>query len=621
MCGIAGILSPTPSDLAAIHPMTAALAHRGPDDQGIWSQPGIALGHRRLSIIDLSSAGHQPMLSADGRYVLVYNGELYNFRELRTELADYPFRSRTDSEVVLAALAHWGLEALQRFNGMYAFALYDTRAQRLLLVRDRLGIKPLYYRHDGSRLLFASELRAIVASGLYTPALSCASVHDYLRYQTVHAPSTILEDVYLLPAGHYIVSDRAGFGHPAPYWSAAEAGLKCPVPIRSRTQWKKNIHDTLLGAVQKQLVSDVPFGAFLSGGIDSSALVALMSQCGQQVQTFTVTFDEQDYDEAKYAQMVAHKFGTEHHEIHLHPDDFLHALPQALADMDHPSGDGPNTWVVARATKQAGVDMALSGLGGDELFAGYPIFTRSARLERLYVLRLLPRGLRLQIGRLVRKLRPDMAGVKMADILSLPNLTAHSAYPLNRQMFLDAQLRELLNDEPLPNQVERWMQGLQASPGFAQLPLLSQISLAEIETYLQHILLRDTDQMAMAHALEVRVPFLDHELVELVMQIPDAEKYPHTPKQLLVECLGDLLPPEIIHRPKMGFVLPYELWMRRELRVFCTENLQHLGEMPMFRPGSVQKRMQRFLAGDPATSASRLWALTVLGFWMRKISA
>lgn len=561
------------------------------------------------------------MLSADGRYVLVYNGELYNFRELRAELPAYPFRSRTDSEVVLAAMVHWGIDALQRFNGMYAFALYDTLEQRLLLVRDRLGIKPLYYRRDGDRLLFASELRAIAASRLGAPTLSHAGIHDYLRYQTVHAPSTVLEGVHLLPAGHIMVSERTGVGNPAPYWSAAEVGLKCPVPMRTRSEWKKNVHDTLLGAVQKQLVSDVPFGAFLSGGIDSRTLVALMSQCGQQVNTFTVTFAEQDYDEARYAHLVANKFGTRHTEIHLHPDDFLHALPEALADMDHPSGDGPNTWVVARATKQAGIDMALSGLGGDELFAGYPIFTRSARLERLRLLCLLPRGVRLQIGRLVRKMRPGMAGAKMADILSLPVLTARSAYPLNRQMFLDAQLRELLADEPLPNQVERWMQGLQVSPGFTQLPLLSQISLAEIETYLQHILLRDTDQMAMAHALEVRVPFLDHELVELVMQIPDTEKYPHTPKQLLVESLGDLLPPEITHRPKMGFVLPYELWMRRELRDFCTENLHYLGEMPMFRPGSVQKRMQRFLAGDPATSASRLWALTVLGFWMRKISA
>ncbi|MFZ4473902.1 MAG: asparagine synthase (glutamine-hydrolyzing) [Saprospiraceae bacterium] len=619
MCGIAGILSPTPADLTAIRQMTAALAHRGPDDQGTWSVPGIALGHRRLSIIDLSAAGHQPMLSADGRYVLVYNGELYNFRELRAELADYPFRSHTDSEVILAAYARWGLQALQRFNGMYAFALYDCHRGVLMLVRDRLGIKPLYYHLDGDRLLFASEVRALAASNRPPLRLSPAGVHDYLRYQTVHAPDSILEGVSMLPAGAYL-EYALGKAVPKPvtYWIPEEDAFRAPTPTRTRTQWQTAVRDTLQGAVEKQLVADVPFGAFLSGGIDSSALVALMAQCGQSVKTFTVSFAEQAYDEARYAQLVADKFKTDHTEIRLHPDDFLHALPKALASMDHPSGDGPNTWVVARATKQAGITMALSGLGGDELFAGYPIFTRSVRLQRLRGLNALPRALRVGMGDLLMRVRPGVAAAKMAKVLSLDEVSPLTAYPLNRQVFLDAQLRELLRDEPLPNRVAAMTAAWAASPDFRRMPLLSQISVAEMSTYMQNVLLRDTDQMAMAHALEVRVPFLDHELVELALQIPDSEKYPHTPKQLLVESLGDLLPAEIVNRPKMGFILPYDVWMRRELRDFCSENLEFLGELPLFRPGSVAQRWQLFLEGDPTTSWSRLWSLTVLGYWVRK---
>jgi asparagine synthase (glutamine-hydrolysing) len=620
MCGIAGVYTlQSCADLQRrLAVMNAALAHRGPDDEGVWQEHNIALGHRRLAIIDLSPAGHQPMHSADGRYVLVFNGEVYNYKALRAELADYPYRSQTDSEVVLAAYARWGVDCLARFQGMFALAIWDRVAQSLFIARDRLGIKPLYYYQDDKCLAFASEMRALLRSGLFRGRLNQPALVDYLRYQTVHAPDTILEGVQMLLPGHYLLVKPGLAVEQKTYWSLLQ-----PIAIvsRSREEWKKTIRQTLHAAVEKRLVSDVPFGAFLSGGIDSSAIVALMAQTGAKVNTFNISFAEEAYSEAPYARIIARKFNTEHQEIHLSPQQFLALIPEALSSMDHPSGDGPNTYVVSKATKTAGITMALSGLGGDELFAGYAIFARAARLERWRHLNALPRGMRCVAGRLLNAILPSIAAQKVNNILTENRVSALSAYPYNRQVFADSQLADLLSiplaENVVKQEVNRWRQ----DAAFNGLPLLSKISVAEISTYMQNVLLRDTDQMSMAHALEVRVPFLDHELVELVLQIPDAIKYPHSPKQLLVESLGDLIPPEIVHRRKMGFNLPFREWMRSELRDFCAERLQALGARPCFHEAAVLRRWQDLLVGRPDISWSRLWVLVVLEEWLQRNNA
>jgi asparagine synthase (glutamine-hydrolysing) len=616
MCGINGILSldgERPDYGGAVDLMNAALAHRGPDDAGIYSDAGIALGHRRLSIIDLSDAGHQPMQSADGRYLLVFNGEIYNFRELRTQL-DYPFRSHTDTEVLLAAWQAWGPDCIDHLVGMYGFAVWDRHARILHLVRDRLGIKPVYYYSDGTRLLFSSEVRALLASGLVPRRLDRDSLVDYLRYQTVHQPDTIVRGIRMLPPASHLVLD-GGQVDVRRYWSPAPAAGNGP----DRQEARRVVYDTLLRAVERRLVADVPFGAFLSGGIDSSAIVALMSRLSDRVSTFSITFAEEEFSEARHARRVAEKFGTDHHEIQLSPQHFLELLPEALDRMDHPSGDGPNSYVVSGATKNAGITMALSGLGGDELFAGYSIFRQGVTLEKLCWINALPGPLRALGGRLLRRLRPGIASDKIAGILEQPRIGALPAYPFYRQVLSDTQCRELLDDPGLPpNRVSALLQELGGETGLERLPVLGRISLAEISTYMQHVLLRDTDQMSMAHALEVRVPFLDHELVELVIGLPDGVKYPHTPKQLLVESLGDLLPPQIVNRPKMGFTLPFAQWMRGELHAFCDSRIRRLAERDCFSKETVLRYWNDFGNNSPSISWSRIWTLLVLEHWLEK---
>lgn len=611
MCGITGLLHFNDTCPDVLSGMNAALAHRGPDAGGSWVEGPVGLGHRRLSIIDLSDAGRQPMHSADGRYVMVYNGELYNYRELRAELTDYPFSTQTDSEVLLAAYARWGANCLDRLKGMFGLAIWDRQAQSLFVARDRLGIKPVYYAADANKLVFASEVRALLASGLVPGRLDETALADYLRYQTVHAPDTLLVGVRLLPPGCYLRVSAAGQREEVTYWRPRPADLS----FDGAPAWQEAVRAALTAAVERRLVADVPFGAFLSGGIDSSAIVALMRQVMPGLlKTFSVTFAEEAFSEARYARQIARKFDTEHHEIKLSPGDFLKLLPEALSAMDHPSGDGPNTYVVSQATKAAGISMALSGLGGDELFGGYSIFRQAGVLERWGGL---PRPLRALGASAMARLRKDIAGAKMATLLRLPRLDALTAYPLYRQVLLDAQIGLLLPGFALPpNWVAQLAQSLAQQPDFQQLPLLSRISVLEMQTYMANVLLRDTDQMSMAHALEVRVPFLDHELVELALAAPDAVKYPHSPKQLLVASLGELLPPEIVNRPKMGFTLPFEQWMKAELRDFCQERLEQLGQRAPFDPKALRRLWAGFLAGQPGVSWSRLWTLVVLANWL-----
>ena len=363
--------------------MNHSLAHRGPDDEGHYCGKNIVLGQRRLSIIDLSHAGHQPMSSHDGRFTLVFNGEIYNFRELKKKL-DYPFASGTDSEVIIAAFIKWGKQCVTRFNGMFAFAIWDAEKKELFIARDRLGIKPLYFYRNNETLVFSSEIRALISSGKFQPKLSKEGLVDYLKYQTVHAPYTILEDVFMMTPGSTMtvqITEGQLKTSQNIYWKPGEE--KQDLKHISYSEAKELVKDSFTKAVERRLVADVPFGAFLSGGIDSSAIVGTMSQiANKQVKTFNISFAEEEFSEAKYARIIAEKFNTDHQEIKLSPEHFLKQIPNALKSMDHPSGDGPNTWVGSKATREAGITMALSGLGGDELFAGYPLFKRFDRLNK-----------------------------------------------------------------------------------------------------------------------------------------------------------------------------------------------------------------------------------------------
>lgn len=617
MCGINGIYysSFAPLETAdRLKTMNQALAHRGPDAEGIWLEGSLALGHRRLAIIDLSPAGQQPMHSADGRFVLVFNGEIYNYQSLRAELNEYPFRTKTDSEVILAAYHTWGPSCVNRLNGMFAFAIWDRQLEALYLVRDPLGIKPLYISEEGENLIFSSEIKGILASGMITPRLATQNLPNYFRYQTVTTPETLVDEVVMLAPGIQRIYRKNLPPEEVVYWRPSS----WPDLEKKVDNWPGAVRNALRQAVERQLVSDVPFGVFLSGGIDSSAIVALMREVSPaRPHTFSVTFNNGIFDESSYARHVAELFDTEHTEIRLRPSDFLDMLPTALDALDHPSGDGPNTFIVAQATKQAGISMALSGLGGDELFCGYSIFNQARTLQRYAWLNTIPYPVRAGLGKVGTWIQPGIASQKMAAVLSQVRVNPLGAYPLYRQVFQDDQIKEILGYSPLPgNRLVTSLQVWESEAWFAALPLLGKISVAEMRTYMHDVLLRDTDQMSMAHALEVRVPLIDQDLVSIVLSAPDNIKIGSSPKPLLVAAMADLLPERITHRPKMGFTLPFAQWMQQELQDFCWQRLQRLAERPAFQADVIHQYWRRFLAGDPYLSWSRLWLLVVLEHWL-----
>jgi asparagine synthase (glutamine-hydrolysing) len=508
---------------------------------------------------------------------------------------------------------------------MFAFAIWDASEQMLFLARDRLGIKPLYYYAGNGFFLFASEVRALLASGLVPRHLDPVALWEYLGYQSVPAPRTLIQGIQALPPGSWLTVDSAGQMCEGRYWDllehASPEARSAPV-----AESRRRVGELLREAVALHLVSDVPLGAFLSGGIDSSAIVALMREAGQVPQTFSVVFAESSYDEARYARQVATRFATDHAEILLTEQELLDQLPEALAAMDQPSGDGVNTYVVSRAVRSAGVTVALSGLGGDEFFGGYPSFTRLGRMASyLRLWGYTPASLRTLTAKAMGHLGGvSVAAAKVAALVESDG-TLSSLFPLLRQVLSTPRRRTLLTEPWLQRLGEvhdpyvRLLQEAYARASCAG--LLGRISYAEGRTYMHDVLLRDTDQMSMAHALEVRVPLLDHTLVEYLMGLPDSYKRSNgTPKRLLVESLDGLLPDEIIHRPKQGFTLPFELWMRGALRRFCEERIsrERLGARGIFRPDQVQALWRAFLAGRQEVSWSRLWVLVVLEEWLAR---
>ena len=596
--------------------MTQALAHRGPNADGHFVRPGVALGHRRLSIIDLSTAANQPITDPSGRYTIIYNGEVYNYREIRALLPDYAYGSDSDTDVILAAYAAWGPACLTHFNGMFAFAIWDAVEETLFVARDRLGIKPLYYHFAEGRLTFASEVRALLASGRVARRLNRDALSEYLRYYSVNAPRTLLQDVWLLPPGHW-GRWQAGTWETQAYWR-----LDAPPEAEAPHSYEAacaGVRERLLAAVSRRLVSDVPFGAFLSGGIDSSAIVALMATASSTpVHTFSVGFDEKAYDESPYAEQIARRYGTAHHPIRLRPEDFLAGLSPALAAMDHPSGDGLNSYVVSQATKATGFTVALSGLGGDELFGGYPVFGRYQRLRGWQPFYRVPQGLRRAGARAIATVYHTHKTARLQELVGLAEPDFAHLYPVFRKIYADPEIQTLLGQCEDPAQSLAGMFPPDALARIEQLPTLSQVTVGEIGTYTQHVLLRDTDQMSMAHALEVRVPFFDHTLVEYVLRIPDAWKPLDSPKKLLVDALGDLLPPEIVNRPKMGFMFPWVEWLRGPLQGFCQERLEALAGRGIFQAGAVEAVWQGFLQASSQISWIKVWMLVALEDWLHQ---
>lgn len=630
MCGIAGIFQTKAGRSDYKKPlgqMLHAIGHRGPDDEGRYLGPEgrIGLAHSRLSILDLSPAGHQPMATADGRYWIVFNGEIYNFRELRRQLEQWgeAFASHSDTEVILRLYVREGAQCLHRLRGMFAFAVWDAKEQSLFIARDRLGIKPLYYYAGEACVLFASEVRSILASDLVPRKIDPVALNEYLSYQSIPAPRTLIHGINALPAGTWMTVGASGDIEQRCYWNLLQ-NRSLEAQTANRSAVLRRTAELLREAAELHLVSDVPVGAFLSGGIDSSAVVALISELGCTPLSFSVVFSESNYDESIYARQVAGRFGAEHTEIRLTENAMLDQLPAALAAMDQPTGDGVNTYVVSQAVRQAGVKVALSGLGGDEFFAGYASFPRLKRAMKVArSLKHLPAFARNSAARLVESAGGNSIQAMKAGAMINSDGSLAAMYPITRQVLSPAQRRSLLSKqwrhlvEECSDPYVDLLQLAYQNPGTAE--AFSLISYAEARTYMHDVLLRDTDQMSMAHALEVRVPLLDHKLVEYVMGVPDAFKRPNgTPKPLLVSSLGNLLPDDIVHRPKQGFTLPFADWMRGELREFCETRLhpQRIASRGVFEAIEVNKLWNAFLGGSSEVSWSRLWLLVTLEEWM-----
>lgn len=617
MCGITGIYGMSSGQSSSsIRLMNNAISHRGPDDEGYYVDEQVALGHRRLAIIDLSPAGHQPMHSNDGNLEIAFNGEIYNFNDVKKLLTGYAFKSGSDTEVILAAYQQWGKDCLHHLNGMFAFAIWDKAKQELFIARDRLGIKPVYYFSKDKMFLFSSEIRALLQSGIVPRKINRKVIHEYFTYQTIHAPQTFINNVFMLMPGHCMTINTSGINIER-YWHIVE-NTDFSSSGKSYREVCEDINKLFFDAVNRRLISDVPFGAFLSGGIDSSAVVGAMSRIhSQPVKTFTIAFDESDFSEAKFAKLIADKFKTDHHEFLLKPEEFLNQLPEAMNALDHPSGDGPNSYIVSKITRQAGVTMALSGLGGDELFAGYPVFKRTELLYQKSWLWKLPLPLRQLLGKLITVLKKDTASIKLQQLLLSPDASLQYSFPVSRQVS-NAQQLSLFIEEKFNgiDAVKEIIKELNKSS--AGLPLFSQVSAAEISSYMQNVLLRDTDQMSMAVALEVRVPFLDYKLVEYVMGVKDEYKNPVYPKRLLVDSLGDLLPDEVVHRKKMGFVFPWERWLKKELHAFCGDRIYALADRGFMNKEALTNRWQSFNEGKPGVRWLDMWLCVVLEHWLEK---
>lgn len=620
MCGIAGILyfDRPGEDRSVVKRMTDAMAHRGPDAHNDFVQGPVALGHRRLSIIDLSDTANQPLADHSGRYRIVFNGEIYNFRDVRAKLTGYPFSTNGDTEVLLAAYIKWGADCLHQLKGMFAFAIWDIQQQELFIARDRMGVKPLYYYSSDRLFLFASEVRGLLASGFVPNKINTAAVREFLSYQSIGFPLSIVQDIVQLEAGSCITI-REGKVAIRKYWDIAAGAGHDKEAYRDRQQVQQQIRQLLRDSVERRLVSDVPIGAFLSGGIDSSAVVGLMAEVSNnRPNTFTIGFHEKEFDESEYAAQIARQFNTHHNQVLLHPSVFLDELTNALDAMDTPSGDGVNTYVVSKAIRQSGLTVALSGVGGDELFAGYPFFRQYLQLRKLRKVWGIA-GLGRQLTAASLSLKGSNRSERMQQLLKAPSCSIKAFYPEFRRILSPSLVSRLTRLEEGPTALERNL--LSLNGGFEKYPDLSQVSIAEYLGYTQHTLLKDTDQMSMAVSLEVREPFFDHDLVTYVLGIPDELKFPHTPKSLLVDSLQGLLPPAIVHRRKQGFLFPWPVWMKGELFDFCDQRLKRIAQRDFIQGKTLMDYWARFQKGDPTIRWMELWLFVVLEYWMEKNSA
>ncbi len=616
MCGIAGMLAWEPGRTPGrdgLSRMARALRHRGPDDEGLYVSGPVGLVHRRLSIIDLV-AGHQPMSGDAGRAWVVFNGEIYNFPELRAYLEGrgHTFQTRSDTEVLLQLFLEHGLDAFPQLNGMFACAFWNERTQELVLARDRLGKKPLYYREDGSQLLFGSEIKAILAYGGFDRKVHPGALREYLTFGYINGEQTIVDGIRRLMPGHLLVA-RAGTVVTRPYWEFNIAPNRTALPEQEAVE---ELGAILARSVKRRLLSDVPLGAFLSGGIDSSSIVALMARGSERpVRTFSIGFEEAGYSELEDARAVAQHLGTEHHETIVRPSAFK-ILPELVWHLDEPFGDSSSipTYYVCRAARSA-VTVALSGDGGDEMFAGY---TRYRDLEQLRRLESIPTWIRKGLaGSVVSRLPLDAPAYnylyRLAHWTRQGRPGSMGLFPFIGEKLLD---RRILH-EPMTRA------GFESAPGFWEradaLDPVSRYQYLDTLYYLPGDILTKVDRMSMAVSLEVRSPLLDYEVVDFMARLPVSLKLRDgVTKYLLRKVSAKLLPDSVLTKRKQGFALPKGAWFRRELREASEEILLDPRALARgYYREAVLRRMLRHHYTGARDYSTWIWCLIVLEMWHR----
>jgi asparagine synthase (glutamine-hydrolysing) len=648
MCGIVGLLTRAYLGEEGLRAMADALVHRGPDDGGVWidATAGIGFGHRRLAIVDLSPAGAQPMQSHCGRYVLTFNGEIYNHVELRQELereGASAWRGRSDTETLLEAIARWGLEpTLRRVVGMFALGLWDRDQRILSLARDRLGEKPLYYGWIGESIAFASELKALRRAPGFANPVDRDVLALYLRHNTVPAPWSILKDVFklepgaILTLGRDAIDARPGAAPRAPtaapgmscqhYWSLEEIVRAGPDRSLGAEQAVDELERRLTEAVRLQMVADVPVGAFLSGGVDSSTIVALMRRtAGARVKTFTIGFNESGYDEAPYARAVAEHLGTEHTELYVSAEDVRAVIPELPTIYDEPFADSSQipTYLISRLAREA-VTVALSGDGADELFGGYNRYLTSRRGSRFA--RFLPSPLRELLGATIRAVPPSVWD-RMGRLPLMPRLPmlANIVRKLGRMLRRRFGVRDIymsLSEEwegKVPVKATRRLPTPFDDAGEIAASSEEDMMYWDMLSYLPNDILAKVDRAAMAKSLETRAPFLDHRVVEQAWRTPvDLKFRGRQGKWILREILYRYVPRELIERPKAGFAVPIGAWLRGPLRDWTEDLLSEasLAEESAFDAAAIRARWDEHLRGARDWTES-LWSVLMYQAWAR----
>ena len=616
MCGIAGIVQTAPDGAvnnATIHQMCEAIVHRGPDDEGIFVKAGVGLGMRRLSIIDLAG-GHQPVFNEDKTVWIVFNGEIYNFQELRPDLESrgHRFSTHSDTEVIVHLYEEYGAECVQKLRGMFAFAIYDERVGRLLLVRDRLGKKPLHYALDNGTLYFASEMKSILTVRPDLATVNREALLQYMYFGYIPDPATAFEPIQKLPPGHLLEFEK-GEIRVRQYWDLPQYGTYNPA---SEEGLLEELEHRLAEAVRVRLIADVPLGAMLSGGTDSSTIVALMARAASRpVKTFSIGFRQAEFNEAPYARLVAQHFGTDHHELIVEPD-LVETITHLTGHLEEPFGDSsmlPTYFISCLARKH--VTVALSGDGGDEAFAGYDRYRIhledrghdwipgwAGRGYRNYVHPLIPRG---------------MPGRSLAYSISLPWQERYtegvSFQPFQREMGILSDEFVALNEDPL----KLFRDYLDQAP--ARDPL-GKVLYLDTKTYLPGDILTKVDRMSMATSLEARVPLLDHVFLEWVTSLAPRWKMRNGVQKYLLRKLAERVgvPGNVLNRPKQGFALPLGTWMRNELKELVLSTLldSRTQQRGYFNPRGVQQMLDEHFRGRRDHSA-RLWRLLIFELWHR----